>query len=451
MIEPLRLPRKPALCALLLLVTLASGLAEDRLRLIIETDAGGDPDDEQSLVRFLLYANEWDVEGIIANRPRARDRENLNRERTGLGVVRALVNAYGQCYSNLIQHDARYPNPDLLLARTVAGYDNLDTGVNLLLRAVDGPDPRPVWYSDWGTDNGAATNNLRRALDRVLRERGVEGYAKFKNKLRLSSYDKFAEHTRLEPPWKFWVSTWQPEWNNRRWYHRFSALTATAGGFNLPREVLTGHGPLGALYPTNTTQPQKEGDTMSFLYLVRTGLNDPEQPAWGSWAGRYGRRDDFKDRPYFWANQEDAWQETTNRDNTLRRWAAHIQNDFRARLDWCVKPFGQANHAPRVVLNGVGGESVLRFSPQAGTELKLDAGGSTDPDGQRLNYEWFHYPEPGSYRGTVEIDGTGSSVAIVHIPPAARGTHIHVVVAVTDNGGPPLTRYRRAIITPTER
>ena len=37
--------------------------AEDRtsrLRLLIETDAGGDPDDEQSLVRFLLYANEWD-------------------------------------------------------------------------------------------------------------------------------------------------------------------------------------------------------------------------------------------------------------------------------------------------------------------------------------------------------------------------------------------------------
>ncbi|MGI8963306.1 MAG: nucleoside hydrolase-like domain-containing protein [Thermomicrobiales bacterium] len=62
------------------------------MRLIIETDAGGDPDDEQSLVRFLLYANEWDVGGIIANRAAARDRENLNPERTGLGVVLRLVN-----------------------------------------------------------------------------------------------------------------------------------------------------------------------------------------------------------------------------------------------------------------------------------------------------------------------------------------------------------------------
>ena len=42
-------------------------------------------------MRFLLYANEWDVEGIIANLPSARDRENRNPERTGLAIVRRLV------------------------------------------------------------------------------------------------------------------------------------------------------------------------------------------------------------------------------------------------------------------------------------------------------------------------------------------------------------------------
>src|SRR4026209_2468977 len=86
--------------------------AEERLRLIVETDAGGDPDDEQSLVRFLLYANEWDVEGIIANRPVARDRENRNPERTGLGIARRLLDAYGECYPNLVKHDPRFPRPD---------------------------------------------------------------------------------------------------------------------------------------------------------------------------------------------------------------------------------------------------------------------------------------------------------------------------------------------------
>src|SRR6267142_989628 len=101
------------------MLPLMAAPAADRLRLIIETDAGGDPDDEQSLVRFLLYANEWDIEGIIANRPLTRDGENLNPERTGLGVVRRLLNAYGECWTNLVQHDAQYPTKDHLLQRTV--------------------------------------------------------------------------------------------------------------------------------------------------------------------------------------------------------------------------------------------------------------------------------------------------------------------------------------------
>src|SRR5262245_46241334 len=112
-------------CLLLLIATAvvllswtmdAWGDEPSRLRIMIETDAGGDPDDEQSLVRFLLYANEWDVEGIIANRPTARDGENLNSERTGLGIVRRLVEAYGTCYGKLKQHDERFPPPEQLLS-----------------------------------------------------------------------------------------------------------------------------------------------------------------------------------------------------------------------------------------------------------------------------------------------------------------------------------------------
>src|SRR5437762_706826 len=98
-----------ALLALMLLGSIPVRGAEPRIRLLIETDAGGDPDDEQSLVRFLLYANEWDIEGIIANRPGARDGENRNPVRTGLGIVRRLLDAYGDCWTNLVQHDGRYP------------------------------------------------------------------------------------------------------------------------------------------------------------------------------------------------------------------------------------------------------------------------------------------------------------------------------------------------------
>lgn len=433
--------------ALLFLVGHVSLPAAERIRLLIETDAGGDPDDEQSLVRFLLYANEWDLEGIIANREAAREGENLSPERTGFGIVRALVRAYGQCWSNLVQHDARYPDPARLLQRTVPGHDTTAEGVELILRTVDAPDPRPLWYSDWGSDRSSGTNNLRRALDRVRRERGPAGYQKFKDRLRLVSYDQFAEHTAAPPAWKLWVNTWQPEIKGRRWYHRFSALTATAGGFDVRRDVLTNHGPLGALYPLNTTHPQKEGDTTSFLYLVPTGMNDPLEPTWGSWAGRYGGKpDEFPARRYYWANQEDAWGGATNRDQTLRRWAVALQNDFRARLDWCVQPAKQANHPPRPMLNAVPGLDILRLWARPGTTLRVTAEGSGDPDGDALDLTWFVYPEAGTYQGPIELSALQGVASEIRLPDAAAGKQVHLVLEATDHGNPALVRYRRAVI-----
>jgi hypothetical protein len=421
--------------------------ASDRLRVIVETDAGGDPDDEQSMVRFLLYVNEWDVEGIIANRAKARDGENWNKERTGLGIVRQLVKAYGACFTNLVQHDARYPKPAELLARTVAGYDDTDDGVNLIMRAIDSSDPRPLWYMDWGSDAGSGTNNMKRALARVLRERGEDGYAKFKSRIRLICTDKLLpEDTAHPPPWTFWITTWQPPMDGKRWYHRFSANTSSAGGFNVVRDVLTGHGPLGALYPTNTTHWLKEGDSMSFLYVVPTGMNDPMQPTWGGWAGRYGLQQNAEGRPYYWANQFDAWGNSTNRDNTLRRWAKHLQNDFRARLNWCVKPFKEANHPPRLSLNGQNENGIAMINCEPGERIRLDATGSTDPDDNAIDYDWFVYPEAGTYRGYAEVEALNAPRARFIVPEDAGGKIIHIILSATDSGEPPLTRYRRAVL-----
>jgi hypothetical protein len=422
---------------------LAAPQASDRLRLIIETDAGGDPDDEQSLVRFLLYANEWDVEGIIANRPRARGPENQNRERTGLGIVQALVKAYGECHKRLVQHDSRYPDPAELLRRTVAGYEDTHDAVDLIIRAVDSQDPRPVWFSNWGTDHGSASSNLKRALDKVLRERGPAGYAAFKRRIFLSSDNKFEEHTTsMEPPFPLWVDTWRPELQGKRWYHQFSAITARAGGFDIERDVRSGHGPLGALYPTNTTHWLKEGDTLSFLYLVPNGLNKFTEPGWGGWGGRLGQNETFPGKPYYWANQFDGWRGTTNRDNSLRRWAEAIQNDFRARMDWCVTDRSAANHAPVARLNGT-----LSKTARPGERVELDASASSDPDGHALRFFWEAYPEVTGYTGTAfQIRHDREAKAWFAAPAVNESTQLHIVLSLTDTGVPALTRYQRVIV-----
>ena len=432
------------LAAVLLCESGAESGAEERLRVIIETDAGGDPDDEQSLVRFLLYTNEWDVEGIIVTREHAREGENLNPERTGMGIVRRQIAAYGECYPNLRMHDRTFPSPAQLLKRTVSGVT--DEGVELIISALDKRDRRPVWFCNWGTDNGSAPSSLKRALDRVLKERGPDGYAQFKSKLRLSSDDQFDEHTTaIAPPWRLWVDTFRPEIERRRWYHRFSAITEKAGGFDIERDVRTGHGPLGALYPLNTTHPQKEGDSMTFLYLIPTGMNNPERPEWGSWAGRYAVRDE-RTSTYYWATAVDTWNGTANRENTLARWAADLQNDFRARMDWCVQPVSRANHKPSAVLNGTKGTGMVRIQAAPGAALELSARGSKDPDGNSLDYTWMVYSEAGTYRGRITIEGSAKENARILVPADAAGKSIHVILTARDNGEPPLTAYRRAVI-----
>jgi len=440
---------KPPRWLVILLALAAPLCGQERLRVIAETDAGGDPDDEQSLVRFLVYANEWDIEGIIANRPHARPGENHNPERTGLGIVQRLVRAYGEVYPHLRENAPGYPTEAYLMSHTVSGTSDSDAGVNLIIAAVDRDDPRPIWFLNWGTDWGSDPSSLQRALDRVMGERDRAGYVKFKNKILLSSSDRFRDHTTsIRPLFRLWVEKEWPQMDGQGWSHRFSSLTATAGGFDLRRDVLTGHGALGALYPSNTNLPQKEGDSLTYLYLIPTGMNDPMHPEWGSWAGRFGVREDFFRRvpTYFGANVVDRWQGTVSRDNTLRRWAVDLQNDFRARMDWCVLPYRLANHPPAAVLNGDHSERILTIDSTVGATVPLSAVGSSDPDGNALTYEWIPYPEAGGYAGEFFVRNAGSDQADVVVPDDAAGQDLHVILAVHDNGRPSLTAYRRVIL-----
>ena len=87
------------------------------------------------------------------------------------------------------------------------------------------------------------------------------------------------------------------------------------------------------------------------------------------------------------------------------------------------------------------------MSPPAQPSEKLRVLMETDAGGDRLAYRWYVYPEPGTYRGAVRIRGEGAEQAVLDVPADAAGKTIHVVLEATDSGAPPLTRYRRVVVT----
>src|SRR5439155_13827122 len=98
---------------------------------------------------------------------------------------------------------------------------------------------------------------------------------------------------------------------------------------------------------------------------------------------------------------------------TVWRWRPAFQADFAARMEWCVKPARGANHPRLAVLNGDKGIGILELKARPGEVVKLTAAGSSDPDGDRLSFHWFVYPEAGTYSREVPLsDRAGEATTL---------------------------------------
>ena len=101
-------------CLLLCLLVGWLGLAApagaaDKPRLFVLTDIENEPDDAQSLVRLLTYANQFDIEGLVATT------SIHQRHKTAAWRIREIVAAYGQVQANLLLHEPGYPSAEQLL------------------------------------------------------------------------------------------------------------------------------------------------------------------------------------------------------------------------------------------------------------------------------------------------------------------------------------------------
>jgi len=440
-----------------------------RQRVFVLTDISNEPDDEESMVRFLVYANEYDLEGLVATT------STHLRNRTREDLIRRQLDAYAKVRGNLLKHAKGYPTQKQLLAVTATvqptygmnavGKGKSSAGSRLLLAAADKADQRPLWISVWG-----GANTLAQALRDAREERSPQDLARLVAKLRvytISDQDDAGRWLRLEFPDLFYIvspsSTGWEEYYKATWtgisgdrHYRNAPLVDFELVDNpwLEKNVIKNHGPLGALYPK--LDYIMEGDTPSFIGLIENGLGWSVSPAYGGWAGRYKLYKSYAETHPIWTNNlysrdtvEVDGKPHTSDQATIWRWRRHYQHDFAARMDWCVADdFKKANHNPVAVLNGDRSKDIVALTAKPGDTVTLSSDGSSDPDGNAITSHWMIYKEAGTFDSNIGLSHKIGQQTTLTVPQVRRDSPtIHVILTVQDNGSPSLVAYRRAIVT----
>jgi hypothetical protein len=456
------------------------------------TDIANEPDDQMSLVRFLLYSNQLEVEGLVATTStwmKARVRPN---------VIHSVLDAYEQVQPNLLKHAPGFPAAAALrgvvavgqpaYGMEAVGEGKSTPGSELILRAALKKDPRPLWVLAWG-----GANTLAQALLTLRSTRTPAELEAALAKLRvyaISDQDDAGPWLRREFQDLHYIATPSTPDGEQYYFATWTGISGDRFYRNCPGADFTtftdewvnanvrSKGPLGKLYPHPCCI--HEGDTPSFLGLIDNGLASAMSPAFGGWGGRYVWRRPYGETRAFWTQGGDSYPgNDSSRDTvlgvdgktytsdpaTIWRWRRAFQHDFAARMDWTIEEWGEANHNPRVIVNGRQGTEPLFLEAQVGTPVTLDAAGTADPDGDALSFTWSFYPEAGS-------GIPGRPVFARRIPPApaggppevpprvlienanaSRATVLprvagiaHVILAVEDGGTPSLTSYRRVVL-----
>ncbi|KAJ5406146.1 hypothetical protein N7465_007430 [Penicillium sp. CMV-2018d] len=459
-------------------------------RVFILSDISNEPDDAESLARYLLYSNQFHTEGIVAVTSTWLRNEVYPED------MLSVIDAYANITHNLNRHappDSPYPSGEHMrsLVRTgpatygmtaVGKNITLSDGGKLLLERLQEESDQPLWVLAWG-----GTNVLAQVLYKIHDSYSATEAANLRSRIRvytISDQDDTGAWIRQQFPDIFYISSTHG-WNQ---YGLATWIGISGEDFygqdkGGPDNSKVSHkwlrdniqiGTFGkAAYPSY--EYIMEGDTPSFLYLIQNGLGVSEQPDYGSWGGRYSKVNPSTVLNF--NHYSDAADSVVGQNNgtyisnraTVWRWRNAFQNDFAARMQWSLPAnISKANHHPVISVNGTAELAPLRINAAAGSSLTFDAAATSDPDGDSLSFKWFQYREPGSTNWNVagqvpEFNVTlanGGRKAQVELPVASESCDgkaltasgcwlLHLILEVTDNGYHPLTSYRRILIQTT--
>ena len=248
-------------------------LAGDRYRVIVSTDIGGtDPDDFQSMVHLLLYADIFDIEGLISTSGISGPGRKQD--------IFDVIDCYEKDFDNLKKYSDKYPTPDALRAITKQGetefvpYPGVQTateGSEWIVECARRDDPRPLYILGWGgiEDLAQALHDAPDILPK-LRVYWVGGPNK---KWGPHQYQYVVENhpdlwiIEVNSTYRGWFvgGNQEGQWGNRKFV----------------KQHIAGKGALGEYFNTKLEGTIKMGDTPAVGWLLRGTPEDPSQPSWG--------------------------------------------------------------------------------------------------------------------------------------------------------------------------
>ena len=426
-------------------------------RLVVCTDiapADVEPDDMESMVRLMAYADMFEIEALITSVGWNCDpypaewAEYLQRviEAYRKDVPKLMKRSGQQEFmpledENKQQYIGYWPSADYVKSRAVMGSihggikaigaDNDSPGSELLIRLADEDDTRPIYVAAWG-----GANTLAQAIWRVKQTRSAEELKKFVRKFRIYTitdqdmqYSMRMNRSYSSHMWlrKEFADDLQFVWDEGTWQEQ---CELGKRHWQQHKDNIQGRGALGGEYPTYKWGV--EGDTPSFLYVMPNGLNNPEDPHQCGWAGYHERGMCADSLTTAWT----SWQEPVRSISVgyKQRFYPDELNDFMARMQWAAE--GKGNLNPYIVIQN---DTI--------NSLSLDASKSFDPDGDNLQFSWWQQPEIGKTK--VKIEQADQPIATLRIPADAKGDTIHIICEVHDDGPYHLPAYRRIIIKNT--
>lgn len=299
---------------------------EAKRRVIVSTDIGGsDPDDFQSMVHYLVYADRFDTEGLISSPPDEGRAEHLLE----------VISAYETDYPNLKSWSADYPAPDALRAVVRQGAlmaqaeelppAEISEGARLIVERAHAEDPRPVYVLVWGsiTDVAQAVHHDP-AIKSRLRIYAIASWN--------TSQDRKARNYLFNHHPDLW---WIESDTTFRGMYMGGQQADDLGNRSFPEAHVKGHGALGALFMEKKSDI-KMGDSPSVLYLLHGDPNLPEADHWG---GAYIRPAP-ENRPTYW--HDNPHPDLNDHDRagakTVNRWREDFLRDWQRRMDWAAAP-----------------------------------------------------------------------------------------------------------------